>query len=337
MDNNIESTRGCVQPNSDASISQVWRDEEYPLTFTLGGLEWQSRIPARILTTPWSQLSLKPILPPWEETPKDIPLVVVPAQPVREALPVFSLTSGCFRYVVSQENRYLLKFEGSFDQYMMKFGAKQRYNFRRAVHRLTEFCGGELRDAEYRSLAELRQFRGAAMEISRKSPLYLQGAGLPKSESGWKAVFESVPRGDSCVRMLFHGPRPIAYFISLGRREHNTLLLWKVGYDPEYAPWSPGTVLLLNVIERLFIEGRFSLLDFGPMEFDYKRWFGTHHPLPPKFLLRPSLKSAGLVALNIGINRGAELMGAMLNELGVKQQFKTVMRFARRHGIRRSK
>jgi hypothetical protein len=318
-------------------MPHAWSDEDYALPFALGVLSWQCRIPARVLITPWTDLPLTPVTPRWNEIPRNVGLAIVPSQPIREILPVFSLAFGSFRYVVSQESRYLLKLEGSFDQYMTKFGAKQRYNLRRELRRFTELSGGELRCAEYRTRTELGQFREAAMEISRKSPLHLRGAGLPESEAGWKAAFDSPRWGDSCAYMLFDGTRPVAYSVVLGRHEQSTTMLWKVGHDPEYAQWSPGTVLLLTVIERLFLDRRLSLLDFGPMEFNYKKWFATHHQLCAKILyFRPSLRNLGLVALNTGINQASEFMGAMLNELGVKEQIRTVLGFARQHGLPRS-
>ncbi len=324
-----------VQQKAVARVPTSWSDQGFLLRFALGGLEWQKQIPARILTTPWTRLSLQPIAPPWDETPREIALVVIPSQPVRESLPALSLVFGCFRYVLSQENRYVLRLEDGFEQYMAKFGAKQRHNLRRQARRLAEFCQGELRSVEYRTPAELNQFRGLAMQISKKSPMYLDGAGLPESEANWRQVYDSVLCGRSCVRMLFHATRPLAYVIALGQREADTLILWKLGYDPEYAAWSPGTVLLLQAIESLFSDGRFSLLDFGPMEFDYKRWFATGHQLCANILyFRASLKNAGLAGLSLAANQGSEFLGKLLTELGVKKQVRAALRFARRVGVR---
>jgi hypothetical protein len=318
------------QSNTLAPVSDWWRNEAFGLSFVIAGMEWRVRIPALVLAASWTQLPLDPVTPPWKQIPKDIPLAMVPAQPVRKVPPLLSLVSG-FRYVLSHENRHVLNIEGSFEHYMTKFAAKQRHNLRRQVRRLGEVCSGTFHNVEYQNVAELSQFHKMAMAISRKSPLHLKGGGLPESESGWRAVWDSVLCGHSCVWMSFHDARPVAYLIALGRREDTALTLWKIGYDPEYAQWSPGTVLLFQVIENLFARGQFSLLDFGPMEFDYKRWFATNHQMCANILyFRPSLKNAVLVLGHAGLTRSSELVGRILGELGMKERVRTALRFTQR-------
>jgi hypothetical protein len=48
------------------------------------------------------------------------------------------------------------------------------------------------------------------------------------------------------------------------------------GYDEQFARRSPGTVLLYMMLETLFREGEFRLLDFDGMEYyAYKEFFAT--------------------------------------------------------------
>src|SRR5260370_29046087 len=48
-----------------------------------------------------------------------------------------------------------------------------------------------------------------------------------------------------------------------------------IGYDPEYRQFSPGTILLLRIIEALFAEHRFRLFDLGGHTADYKAVHAT--------------------------------------------------------------
>src|SRR5690242_20730083 len=181
-----------MQLSTREEMTLLWKDELYPLSFRLGVTEKVIRIPALVLFTPWTRLPLKPVCPPWEQVPASVSVVMVPAQPAEERLPALSLASESFRYVLSHENRYVLSFAGSFEQYLAKFGAKQRHNLRRQARRFAEFCGGRLHNVEYCTIEELSKFRHLAMEISRKSPLHYKGAGLPEGEGGWRTLLESV-------------------------------------------------------------------------------------------------------------------------------------------------
>jgi CelD/BcsL family acetyltransferase involved in cellulose biosynthesis len=72
---------------------------------------------------------------------------------------------------------------------------------------------------------------------------------------------------------LFHSNRPVAY--AFCRIDAEIITYTLVGYDPSFAKVSPGTVLLVLIIERLFAERRFRLFDFGGMASDYKAFFAT--------------------------------------------------------------
>lgn len=61
--------------------------------------------------------------------------------------------------------------------------------------------------------------------------------------------------------VLFHEQKPVAYALCRGNHEQFTYT--HVGYDQKYAKWSPGTVLLYLLLERLFAEHRHERLDLG--------------------------------------------------------------------------
>src|SRR5262249_58516112 len=49
----------------------------------------------------------------------------------------------------------------------------------------------------------------------------------------------------------------------------------ETGYDPEYAPYSPGIVLFLRLLEDLTAHDPPQICDFGLGHSDYKQFFGT--------------------------------------------------------------
>jgi CelD/BcsL family acetyltransferase involved in cellulose biosynthesis len=48
-----------------------------------------------------------------------------------------------------------------------------------------------------------------------------------------------------------------------------------VGYDPDFAVWSPGAVLQHLALEHLYTERSFDIFDFTEGEGDHKRAFAT--------------------------------------------------------------
>jgi CelD/BcsL family acetyltransferase involved in cellulose biosynthesis len=67
--------------------------------------------------------------------------------------------------------------------------------------------------------------------------------------------------------------KPISY--GLCRTEADIITYLIIGYDPEYRQFSPGTILLLRIVEALFAEHRFRLFDLGGHAADYKAFHAT--------------------------------------------------------------
>src|SRR5690606_34882583 len=73
--------------------------------------------------------------------------------------------------------------------------------------------------------------------------------------------------------LLFDGTRPVSYLYC--PVIDGVLLFSYLGYDPDYAPQSVGTVLQWLALESLFGEQRFRKFDFTEGESDYKQLFAT--------------------------------------------------------------
>jgi hypothetical protein len=70
------------------------------------------------------------------------------------------------------------------------------------------------------------------------------------------------------------GREPAAYVFC--RIDHDVIVYKHIGYDKRFAQSSPGTVLLYLMLQRLFKEGEFRLLDFDGTEYyAYKEFFAT--------------------------------------------------------------
>src|SRR5579863_9641071 len=311
-----------------AKVTWASKPEIQVLQFTFGGRELAG-ISVRTLsvTTPFIRLgtNLEATLPSWECLPKDIYAAVVPAQPI-ETLPAqLSFLPESLRYVVSCSDRYLVDLQGSFPAYMQKFSSKSRSELRRTVRKFAEYSGGQIRWREFKSPTEMIEFHGLAVEVSSRSwKVKSGGPGFPRSPEFGKRLAERAR--DELVRgyMLFHSDRPVTYIHY--RVEEDRLVGVHVAYDDEYGWWSPGNVLFLSVVEKLFEEQRYRYVDFGDGVLSYKQFFATNQVRCARiFYFRRTLRNLAIVGAHCALNRTSVGIGKAMGTLGLKKRIKRLM------------
>ncbi|MEO0872655.1 MAG: GNAT family N-acetyltransferase, partial [Pseudomonadota bacterium] len=94
--------------------------------------------------------------------------------------------------------------------------------------------------------------------------------------------------------LLEAGEGPIAY---LALPVHGSTLVYAhLGYHPQWARLSPGTVLQMHALERLFAEQRYTHFDFTEGDGAHKAMFGTDRIECASFaLLTPTLANRSLI------------------------------------------
>ena len=185
-----------------------------------------------------------------------------------------SLDGNAIRYMPYHGIRYFIDLSsGSFDSYLAKFSKKARYNLKRAVRQFEEHAGGRIDFRHYTSPKEMMEFYECATAVSNLAYQSKIGCGIPETDEFKHQLFREATEGRVCSFLLFHFNRPVAY--ALCRVEADIVTYTLVGYDPSFGKLSPGTVLLLLLIERLLAERRFALFDFGGTALDYKAFFAT--------------------------------------------------------------
>lgn len=170
--------------------------------------------------------------------------------------------------------RHYIAMDGGFDRYMAGFSGKTRATLRRKLRKFAEADGGALDLREYRGAAGFDEFLAAALPLSRTTYQgRLLDAGLPECPDRQAALRSAA--GEDRLRAFvlhFHG-QPASYLCL--PVEGDTLVYAWLGYRPDLAHLSPGTVLQLAALERLFAEARFGLFDFTEGEGAHKALFGT--------------------------------------------------------------
>ena len=149
----------------------------------------------------------------------------------------------------------------------------------------------------------------------------LLGAGLPEDPAASRAMLEAAEDDRMRAFLLHAGGAPVAY-LSLpvsGR----TLVYAHLGYDPAWARLSPGTVLQLEALERLFAEGRFAWFDFTEGEGAHKALFGTHAAACSSLvLLRPTLANRTLLGAREAFDAGVAGAKALAERSGAARRIR---------------
>jgi CelD/BcsL family acetyltransferase involved in cellulose biosynthesis len=280
-------------------------------------------IPGMLLDVPFTELTtrLDVTRPPWRRWPAGVDVAVVAGQPIDAALPRLSVVSGgVIRYVPIEEPRHYVDLHGSFAVFMKKFSAKSRYNLLRSVRRLGETVDGTLRFQEFRTPEEIPDFLALAWTVSRKTYQADTGLSLNESPAFRDKLIELAAVDGVRGYVLLRDERPLAY--AYGRRQAGNLVYDHTGYDPAFSQWSPGSVLLYFILERLFAEQRFRYLDFGSMQYQYKEFFSTGQTRCARLLyLRPTVRSLAIVAAHLATMGISYAGGQVLAALKLKVRF----------------
>jgi hypothetical protein len=254
---------------------------------------------------------------------------VVWSQPISAPLPVLRMCDQKIIYVPRQYRRFFIELQGGFEAYMAHFSSKSRATLKRKIRKFAERSGGAIEWRCYRTPEEVGEFFGLAGPLALKTyQERLFGGGLQcDAESVAAALSEATQDRVRCYLLYLEG-RPIAY--QYCPSEDGALIYDRQGYDPEYAALSPGTVLQVLIIEALFKEGRFNLLDFTEGEGQHKELFATRSQLCADifaFDRRPSLLLA--VISHHVVARFSSALGRVADRFGIRGRVRRLIREGR--------
>ena len=244
------------------------------------------------------------------------------SEPVTGQIATLSWRNGLIRYTLSKYERSFIDLAGSYEDYLMKFSSKTRSTLKRKIRKLTELSGGKLDFRCYSAPHEFEEFHRLGLEVSRRTYQHrLFGKGLPEDGRFVREVLALAAVDRIRAFLLFHEGRPISYLYC--PIEKDRLIYGFLGYLPEYAPYSPGTVLQCLAMERIFAEKKFSLFDFTAGEGEHKRMFSTFGvQCCDALYLKPSPRNIDLITLHLTARLSSELITKGLGRLGLRQRIR---------------
>jgi CelD/BcsL family acetyltransferase involved in cellulose biosynthesis len=221
--------------------------------------------------------------------------------------------------------RHYIDMAGSFADYLARFSGKTRSTLRRKARKLADETGGYT-VTEHRTPAELETFLDAALPLSARTyQARLLDAGLPDTQSARRAMMEAAEDDRMRAFLLHAAGQPIAY-LSLPVTG-STLIYAHLGYDPDHARLSPGTVLQMEALETLFAEKRYKWFDFTEGEGAHKAMFGTHSAACSSLvLLRPTLANHTLLAARGAFDAGVAQAKALAERSGALARIRAGLR-----------
>ncbi len=211
------------------------------------------------------------------------------------------------------------------DAYWRGFSGKTRSTLRRKRARWAEAAGG-LDVREYHRPDQAIVFQELAGELSRLTYQdRLLGAGLPTGPAALSALRARTEAGAVRAFILFHRGRPASYLhlpVDDGR-----VIYAHLGYDPSLADLSPGTVLQLEVFDRLFADPSLRLFDFTEGDGFHKKLFGREAmACVDLLLLRRTWRNRALLAGLDRFDRAIAASGELVERWGLKPKLRSLLR-----------
>jgi CelD/BcsL family acetyltransferase involved in cellulose biosynthesis len=222
--------------------------------------------------------------------------------------------------------RHLVDLTTGYDAYMAKFSAKTRSTLKRKVRKFQDLSGGTLHWERFRSKDELTTFLPRARALSAKTyQERLLDAGLPQDAAFTAQVYDLASQGAVYAYLLYLNGRPISYlYLPV---ERGRVIYAYLGYDPEVAEHSPGTVLQLLAMEHLFAEPGLTVFDFTEGAGQHKQLFATHAiECADVVLLKPTSPALTLARTHAAFTRVETALTTMLDRLGLKKRIKQLIR-----------
>ena len=162
----------------------------------------------------------------------------------------------------------------SFDEYLAKFTPKHRRNLFRQTRKLAKDFGKEVTAVRYDAPDQVDELVDRAADLSESTYQYnLLGLGLRDRDEAKRLLRFAARRGWLRSYLLMLGDRVCAFMMT--QQYGGTFSLSDIGYDSSLAAYSPGTCLLLLVIEDLCGHRQPEFLDFRLGTAGYKETFGN--------------------------------------------------------------
>lgn len=226
----------------------------------------------------------------------------------------------------SYEHQYIA-FPATFQEYIQGLGSRSKQSVQYSVRRLEKDMSGRVAVVRFDTPDHAGRFITDAAAISRKTyQANLLGLGIHADAESLARLQHTAEQGWLRSYILYCNDVPAAFI--LGFQYGGCYYYDDVGYDPEYAKWSVGTVLQIKAIEEIFgSPDRPSHFDFSTGVGQHKRRFGNMERLELNMLVfRRTLRNRIVASAFSSTEYLSALITRALDRLGVKDRLKKFIR-----------
>ena len=222
---------------------------------------------------------------------------------------------------------WFIRLPETLEAYLGKFSGKTRQTLQYKVRRLEKRATAPVRVERITAPEQVPAFLA---HVARVSSLSWQGRRLQKQVSASEATrayfTELAERGWLRSYLLLSGSQGIAFVV--GMQADGVYYYDEPGYDPAWASYSPGAVMLYRLLEDLFAHHRPQWFDFGSGDLEYKRFYGNECVEAVNvYLLRRSAYMGLARMAHRSLTAVEDLLRRSVNRLGIRS---TVVQLLRR-------
>jgi hypothetical protein len=214
------------------------------------------------------------------------------------------------------EMHWTLRLPGSTEELFCGLSHKARKNRRQEAQKLLRDHSGNVRVVCFSKVAEVDRAASDIEEVARRTYHRGLGVGFVDTAENRERLLLEAEKGWLRAYVMYVADRPSGFLI--GSLYNGTLHGNSTGYDPDLRNYSPGTFLLMKIIEES-CRNSIKEIDFGSGDAWYKRMFCNHEFAEASiFLFAPNLRGLRLNALRmptILIDRLAKKVLERLNAL----------------------
>jgi len=187
------------------------------------------------------------------EIPKGSAVLLCSGRIISHRLWPIQATRSALCYVRNQVRNHYIDLSQGFEKYEQGFSGKTKSTLRRKVRKIMDFAEGTFECRAYRDIESVEGFHRLARRVAAQTYQEKLFGGAIPAASGFVEEMRHLASEDRFRGfLLLIKDTPIAYlYVPVSE---DRLIYGYLGHDPEYAIWSPGTVLLYLALERLFAE-----------------------------------------------------------------------------------
>lgn len=246
--------------------------------------------------------------------------------PISEELTKIENRNGYIRYIMKTYDQCFIDLSTGFDGYMANFSSKTRSTLRRKVRKFEQISNGKIDWKIYKTPDEIIDFYCQAREVSKNTyQEKLLDAGLPDTEEFMDHLKEQAQKGNIRGYLLFFEGKPVSYLYC--PIENNKFIYSHLGYLPEMANHSVGTVLQMLVLEDIFNNETADYFDFTEGQSAHKTLFSTGSIHCANIMyLKNSFSNKVYISAHHIMNGFFEGLINILDKMGIKAKLKKMIR-----------